>query len=418
MAEKKRVAILGSTGSVGVSALEVIAAFADRLEVVGLVARRSVERLREQVRQFRPRWAVLTEESLRWQVRGEEFAPTRLEFGDVAVHELVASSDVDVVLVAIVGAAGLIGAWSAIAAGKTVALANKEALVCAGPLLLKEARQSGAVLLPVDSEHSAIFQLLQGRDHREVERIILTASGGPFRGKSPAELEQVTATEALRHPTWHMGPKITIDSATLMNKALEIIEARWWFDLPPQRIQVLIHPESVVHGLVELRDGSVLGHLSAPDMRLPIQYALLYPERPTGPANRLDWTKLRELHFELADADRFPALQLGYEVASRNDLSGAVLNAANEVAVEYFLAGRCRFLDIVRVCRTVLQAYDRRAGVPVEAVARLPIAREHSPTGTDFSTSAWPPDTAVQILEAIQAADRWARQEASRCLHT
>jgi 1-deoxy-D-xylulose-5-phosphate reductoisomerase len=242
MAEKKRVAILGSTGSIGVSALEVVAAFADRLEVVGLAARKSVERLREQVRQFRPKWAVLTEETLRDRVSADEFAPAQLHFGEAALRELVASSDVDIVLVAIVGAAGLVGAWSAIAAGKTVALANKEALVCAGSHLLELARRSQALLLPVDSEHSAIFQLLHHLPREQIERIILTASGGPFREKSLAELQQVTAEQALKHPTWHMGPKITVDSATLMNKALEIIEARWWFDLPAERIQVLIHP--------------------------------------------------------------------------------------------------------------------------------------------------------------------------------
>jgi 1-deoxy-D-xylulose-5-phosphate reductoisomerase len=405
MAEKKRVAILGSTGSIGVSALEVVAAFADRLEVVGLAARKSVERLREQVRQFRPKWAVLTEETLRDRVSADEFTPAQLHFGEAALRELVASSDVDIVLVAIVGAAGLVGAWSAIAAGKTVALANKEALVCAGSHLLELARRSQALLLPVDSEHSAIFQLLHHLPREQIERIILTASGGPFREKSLAELQQVTAEQALKHPTWHMGPKITVDSATLMNKALEIIEARWWFDLPAERIQVLIHPESVVHGLVELQDGVVLAQLSAPDMRLPIQYALLYPQRPRGPGRRLDWGQLRQLHFEPPDLTRFPALELGYEVARRNDLSGAVLNAANEVAVELFLAGRCRFLDIVRVCRAVLEAYDR--GVDLPAAVRWAT-----------SDSAAAPTTDAAALQAILAADRWARQEAYRCLQT
>lgn len=405
--QKRRIVILGSTGSIGVNALDVVAAFPDRLEVVGLAARQNAARLLEQARRFQPRWAVLTEEKLHEQVRAEDFRPTQLLFGEAALRELAAQAGVEVVLVAIVGAAGLIGTWSAVEAGKTVALANKEALVLAGPLLLQLAERHQARILPVDSEHSAIFQLLQGRDRTDLARILLTASGGPFRGMRRAELEKVTAQQALRHPTWHMGPKITIDSATLMNKALEIVEARWLFDVAPEQIQVLIHPESLVHGLVEMRDGTIFAQLAPPDMRLPIQYALLYPERLPGPAPRLDWAALRQLHFEPPDVETFPALQLGYEVAQRGGLSGAVLNAANEVAVEYFLAGRCRFLDIPRVCRTVLDAYYRRT----DLMAPSSTPATPSPPDTQAPSEAW-------SLENILAADRWARQEASRCLST
>jgi len=235
--------------------------------------------------------------------------------------------------------------------------------------------------LPVDSEHSAIFQALQGSKPDEVERVVLTASGGPFRGRKAADLACVSVEEALRHPTWRMGPKITIDSATLMNKALEIIEARWLFDLPPERIEVIIHPESVIHSFVEFKDGSVLAQLSPPDMRLPIQYALTYPERCAGPARRLNWRELGAWHFEQPDHETFPAIQLGYEVARRGGTCGAVLNAANEAAVGRFLEGGLRFLDISRVCRAVLENHHYSA----------------RPT-----------------LGELVAVDHWARQEVAR----
>jgi 1-deoxy-D-xylulose-5-phosphate reductoisomerase len=293
----------------------------------------------------------------------------------------VSDPDVDVVLSAIVGAAGLEGTWAALEAGKTVAVANKETLVMAGPLVMDLAARRGAVVLPVDSEHSAVFQALRGSRAEEVERIVLTASGGPFRGKKAAELANVTVTQALRHPTWRMGPKITVDSATLMNKALEVIEARWLFGLPPERIEVVIHPESIVHSFVEFVDGSVLAQLSPPDMRLPIQYALTYPERVPGPARKLCWRELSRLTFEQPDLETFPAVQLGYEVARRGGTCGAVLNAANEAAVGRFLAGELAFLDIPRACRAVLEHHD-------------------------FS--------ARPTLAELAALDRWARREVAR----
>jgi 1-deoxy-D-xylulose-5-phosphate reductoisomerase len=259
-----------------------------------------------------------------------------------------------VVLTAIVGSAGLAGTMIALEAGKTIALANKETLVMAGQQVMELAARKHARILPVDSEHSAIFQALQAGQPREVARVVLTSSGGPFRGKTRAELAHVTPEQALKHPTWKMGRKISIDSATLMNKALEIIEARWLFNLRPEQIQVVIHPESIVHSFVEFIDGSIVAQMSPPDMCLPIQYALTYPERVNGPAQRLNWEEMRSLNFQQPDIETFPALQLGYEVARRGGTCGAVLNAANEAAVGAFLDGALAFLDIPRICRDVL----------------------------------------------------------------
>jgi 1-deoxy-D-xylulose-5-phosphate reductoisomerase len=308
---------------------------------------------------------------------------TELLHGLDGVRRMVTDPDVDVVVTAIVGAAGLEGTWAALEAGKTIAVANKETLVMAGPLVMELARRTGAMVLPVDSEHSAIFQAMRCGKPAEVERVVLTASGGPFRGRNRADLEDVTVEDALQHPTWRMGKKITIDSATLMNKALEVIETRWLFGLPPEKIAVVIHPESVIHSFVEFADGSVLAQLSPPDMRLPIQYALTYPERVAGPARRLNWGELGAWHFEQPDLDTFPALALGFEVARRGGTCGAVLNAANEAAVARFLEGRLRFLDIPRVCREVLGSHH-------------------------FS--------ARPTLAELHAADRWARQEVDRWL--
>jgi 1-deoxy-D-xylulose-5-phosphate reductoisomerase len=276
------------------------------------------------------------------------------------IDRIVTAPEADVVLTAIVGAAGLRGTWAAIEAGKIVAVANKETLVLAGCLVMALARRTGAQILPVDSEHSAVFQCLRSGQPREVKRIVLTASGGPFRTWSARQLTEATPEQALRHPTWQMGRKITVDSATMMNKALEIIEAKWLFDLAPDQIGVVLHPESIVHSFVEFVDGSVIAQLSPPDMRLPIQFALCYPDRLPGIAPRLDFARTGELHFEVPDLERFPALALGHEVAQRGGSTGAVLNAANEIAVERFLAGEIRFTEIVTCCRAVLDhhAFD------------------------------------------------------------
>ena len=357
---RNRIAVLGSTGSIGTSCLDVIAAHSDRLELAGITAHDRWTSLAEQSHRFRPRWAVVSNADHRPSVQGSQFRQgTELQFGAEAVERLAAHADVDTVVCGIVGAAGLRGAWAAIETGKRVAIANKETLVVAGPLVMQLASKTGAELIPVDSEHSAIYQCLQAGRRADVKRIILTASGGPFRGWSKERLEsEVTVERALAHPTWQMGPKITVDSATMMNKALEIIEARWLFGLEADQISVVVHPQSIVHSMVEFVDGSVVAQLSPPDMKLPIQYALTYPDRWSGVSPRMDWTQSSHLDFLVPDLDAFPALQLGFEVARRGGASGAVLNAANEVAVDRFLHGSLKFTDIPRACREILNAHN------------------------------------------------------------
>jgi 1-deoxy-D-xylulose-5-phosphate reductoisomerase len=281
-----------------------------------------------------------------------------LLIGTDGLVQAVTRPEVDVVVSAIVGSAGLRGTWAALEAKKTVALANKETLVMAGPLVTDLARRRGAHILPVDSEHSAVFQALQAGRREELRRIVLTASGGPFRKHTREQLENVTVADALAHPTWAMGRKITVDSATMMNKALEIIEARWLFDIDVEQIGVVIHPQSVVHSLVEFVDGSVVAQLSPPDMKLPIQYALTWPERQPGVAAKLDWGRGMRLEFEPPDFERFPALPLGLEVARAGGTAGAVLNAANEAAVAGFLNGELRYIEIVPACRDVLAQHN------------------------------------------------------------
>jgi 1-deoxy-D-xylulose-5-phosphate reductoisomerase len=310
---------------------------------------------------------------------------TELIVGTAGLEQIVSGPDVDVVVAAIVGTAGLRSTWAAVAAGKTIALANKETLVVAGPLVMKLAERTGAKVLPVDSEHSAIFQALQSGRRGEVARVILTASGGPFRRHTAEQLRNVTVADALKHPTWAMGPKITVDSATMMNKALEIIEARWLFDLPAHQIDVVIHPQSIVHSLVEFVDGSVLAQLSPPDMRLPIQYALNYPNRKPGVARKLNLGESLQLEFEPYDPQRFPAVELGLEVARSGGTAGAVVSAANEAAVAAFLDGALGFTEIVPACRRVLEQH------PFEA----------NPS-----------------LERLLELDRWARQEVVRWVCT
>jgi 1-deoxy-D-xylulose-5-phosphate reductoisomerase len=358
-ARPRRVALLGCTGSIGTSTLDVARHLPDRVKIVGLAANSKWEQLAQQCREFRPRLAVICDPKVSKRIDRALFpGETELLCGEDGVRRLVTDAEVDVVVSAVVGAAGLTGTWAALDAGKTVALANKETLVVGGPLVTELAARRGARLLPVDSEHSAIFQALTGHTASDVKRVVLTASGGPFRGKRIAELQSVTPEQAGKHPTWQMGPKITIDSATLMNKALEVIEARWLFGLSAEQIDVIVHPESVVHSFVEFADGSVLAQLSPPDMRLPIQLALLHPERVCGPAKRLDWQTLSALHFEQADRETFAALDLGFEVARKGGTCGAVLNAANEAAVGRFLANELAFLDIARCCRAVLDSHD------------------------------------------------------------
>lgn len=355
----RNIVVLGSTGSIGSSTLEVAAASEGRLRVIGLSANRSCQRLLEQAQCVRPHWVAVTDEQSGRQFDWSELPKdTQLLLGTEGMERMAADDEVDVVVASIVGSAGLAGAWAAVQAGKTLALANKETLVMAGPLVMRAAAERDAVILPVDSEHSAVFQSLQAGRRDELKRIILTASGGPFREHTRQQLENVTVDEALAHPTWDMGKKITIDSATMMNKALEIIEARWLFDLSPEQIDVVIHPQSVVHSLVEFRDGAAIAQLGPPDMKLPIQYALSYPQRWDGPAAKLDFRRAFSLDFFPPDLDRFPALQLGHEVARRGGTAGAVLNAANESAVAGFLQGRIHFMDMVPACRAVLDVHN------------------------------------------------------------
>ncbi len=353
-----KVAVLGSTGSIGRSALAVIAAAPDALRTVALSAHANLDLLVEQAQHVGPRWVVAADpEAAAAQDWSQLPAGVELLVGPEGLETVARHPDVEIVLAAIVGIAGLRGTWAAVEAGKTVALANKETMVVAGPLVTELARKTGARIVPVDSEHSAVFQALQAGRRDEVRRIILTASGGPFRNHTAEQLAQVTPADALRHPTWRLGPKITIDSATMMNKALEIIEARWLFDLYPDQIDVVIHPQSIVHSLVEFVDGSVVAQSGSPDMRLPIQYALTYPRRTPGVAARLDFGEQMRLDFEPPDLGRFPAIALGLEVARTGGTAGAVLNAANEAAVAEFRAGHLRFTDIVPSCRAVLQQH-------------------------------------------------------------
>jgi 1-deoxy-D-xylulose-5-phosphate reductoisomerase len=373
MSEASRnVAILGSTGSIGGSTLQVIAELPDRLRVIGLTAHRRMERLQQQANDYGPRWIVITDPKAHERSRYQQLPDqTKVFFGHEQISALVQSPEVDVVVSAIVGSAGLTGTWAAVEAGKTVALANKETLVVAGPLIMDLAHRTGANILPVDSEHSAVFQALQAGKPDEVSRVILTASGGPFRELSRERMQHVTPEQALDHPTWDMGPKITIDSATMMNKAFEVIEARWLFGLEAGQIDVVVHPQSIVHSMVEFNDGAVMAQLSPPDMRLPIQYALTYPNRLSSPTPSLDLSKALELEFIPADPVRFPALELGHEVAEQGGTTGAVLNAANEAAVGKFLNRQLGFTEIVPTCRSILNHHNYDPNPSLEELLRL-----------------------------------------------
>ena len=348
----KGIAILGSTGSIGQSALAVVDAHPRKLRVVGLAAGGNAARLAEQVARYHPSRAALATEN----------GPQGLI--DVATHP-----DAEVVLFASSGTAALDAVLAAIDAGKTIALANKEILVMAGAVVTAAAKARGVNVLPVDSEHNAIHQCLHGRQPSEVRRLILTASGGPFRGLAARELATVSAADALNHPTWRMGPKITVDSATLMNKGLEVIEARWLFDVGADRINVLVHPQSIVHSMVELVDGSVIAQLGVTDMRLPIQYAFSYPDRWTAPLPPLDLARAGRLDFEAADTQRFPCLALAFRALEGHDGLPIVLNAANEIAVAAFLEGRLGFTDIAAVIRHAMDAFDEGPGAPVNGLS-------------------------------------------------
>jgi len=384
------VVVLGSTGSIGVSTLDVCRNLGEEVRVVGLVAGTRWQEVAAQARAHRvPRVAV--SDPAAYQRLRSELSGSGIEVlhGSEGACALVADDRCDTVLASVSGAAGLPAVLEAARRGKRLCLSNKESLVVAGPILVQLAKQHGAELLPVDSEHSAIFQALRSGAPREVKRIILTASGGPFRDWPAERIQRATREEALNHPTWKMGPAITIDSATLMNKSLEIVEARWLFDLPPERIEVICHPQSIIHSLVEFVDGSVMAQMGVPDMRVPIQYAITFPERRPLPTAAFDLAAIARLTFEAVDRKKFPSVDLAYEVLRRGGVAGAVFNAANEVARQSFLDGKLAFPAIVRTTERVLERHA--AGGPSR-------------------------DVATPGLEELLDADRWAREEAGRCL--
>jgi 1-deoxy-D-xylulose-5-phosphate reductoisomerase len=348
----KRVAILGSTGSIGQQTLDVIRRLPQHLQVVALAANSDSETLQKQAEAFGVERLGLLDSSESVSAR------FRIYMGVEGLCELVSAADIDVVVVALAGIVALQPTLAAIEAGKTIALATKEVLVGAGEYVMQRAQERQVAILPIDSEHSGVFQILQGNSQKAIERVILTASGGPFRLRPLETFDAITVEEALQHPNWRMGPKITVDSATMMNKGLEVIEAQWLFGLPLERIEVLIHPQSIVHALVEFRDGSVLAQMSQPDMRLPIQYALLYPERIDTGLPRLRLEQVRSLEFESPDLNRYPCLRLAYEAARLGGTMPTVLNAANEVAVHRFLQGQIAFTEIPIIVEKTMEAHQ------------------------------------------------------------
>ena len=362
----RKLAILGSTGSIGTQALDVAARHSDRFAVTALVAHSSSEKLFEQVRQFHPQIAALSVEPK--EIPADIRESCQWMFGENVLLDVVRACDADDVLVSVVGVVGLVAVMEALACGKRVLLANKEPLVAGGELVTEAARKAGHPLLPVDSEHSAIFQCLQGAQGNTPTRLILTASGGPFRTWKKEDIYNARPEQALKHPNWSMGRKITIDSASMMNKALEVIEARWLFDMPAEKIDVLIHPQSVIHSMVEYADGAVMAQLGTPDMRLPILYAMSWPERlPTG-GRRLDFTQMNALTFEQPDNDRFPGLRLAYDALAAGGSMSAVLNGANEVAVDAFLHEKIPFGAIARLVEETMQAVPVIAHPTLEQV--------------------------------------------------
>jgi 1-deoxy-D-xylulose-5-phosphate reductoisomerase len=376
----KRIAILGSTGSIGTSALSVVDTHADRLTIVGLAAGENAELLADQIGRYKPATVAMASGAAIDRLRQHRSVGTIIGgSGRDGLVAVATAPDVDLVLCASSGTEALEAVLAAIEHKKTVALANKEVLVMAGGMVMDAARRNGVAILPVDSEHNAIHQCLHGHDVGDVARLILTASGGPFRGRSASELQRVTAEEALRHPTWRMGRKITIDSATLMNKGLEVIEAHWLFGVRADQIDVVVHPQSVVHSMVEFVDGSVVAQLGVTDMRLPIQYAFSYPERWTAPLPRLDLVRAGQLEFDAPDAEAFPCLRLAYRALDAERSLPVVLNAANEIAVARFLDGRIAFPAIAQIIERTMTAHQ-----PVE----------------------------VTTLSSVRGVDAWAREHA------
>ena len=379
----KHISLLGSTGSIGKQTLEVVAANPDKLKVRALAAHRSDELLEQQIRQFEPDIAVLSDKDAAARLAARYHGRTKILAGDEGLLAAATYDGADTVLASMVGYAGLRPTLAAIECGKNIALANKETLVAAGSLVMAAVRKHGVSLTPVDSEHSAIFQSLRGGAEKEVKRLIVTASGGPFRGKKRSELENVTLAQCLKHPNWSMGPKVTLDSSTLANKGLEVMEAHWLFDMPYDKIDVVVHPQSIVHSLVEFCDGSVIAQLGEPDMRLPIQYALSWPDRFDYSFEQLDLVKAASLTFEAPDLVAFPSLKIAVDCGKAGGTLPCAFNAANEEAVNAFLHDKIRYLDIPYITAAVTQAHD---------------------------------NVAEPQIEDIEQADAWARAEAQRVI--
>lgn len=353
---KKRIAILGSTGSIGTQTLDIISCYSDLFEAEVLTANNNAELLITQARKFNPNTVVIANEDKYFQVKDAlSDLPIKVFAGNKSIADVVESEDVDIVVGAMVGFSGLIPVMHALEYGKKVALANKETLVVAGSLIKKIAEEKSITIIPVDSEHSAIFQCLAGEYKNEIDKLILTASGGPFRTKTKEQIAKVTVKEALKHPNWTMGAKVTIDSATMMNKGLELIEAHWLFDVPTNKIEVLVHPQSIIHSMVQFTDGSVKAQLGIPDMHLPIQYALTYPERLKIESEKLNFVKIGQLDFESPDTERFPCLALAYDAIEKGGNMPCVMNAANEIAVQYFLNEKITFYGISNIIENTMK---------------------------------------------------------------
>lgn len=376
---RKRVVILGATGSIGINAAKVIQHLDDELEVFGLAAKNSTDKLAELANELNAKFAVIGDDAKADQLRSKVPASCNVKSGQDGLVEMVTHPDVDMVLCAIAGTGGLFPVLEAIRAGKDIAIASKEVLVMAGELVMAEVKKHQVAFLPVDSEHSAIFQCLDGKKLEDVSRLILTASGGPFKDASMEKMQQASYQCALAHPTWDMGPKVTVDSATMMNKALEIVEARWLFDVPGEKIDVVVHPQAVIHSMVEFLDGTMLAQMSTPDMRFPIQYALTYPVKHPGSLAPLDFAKFATLQFELPDKSRFPSLNIAYHALQECGTMPAVMNAANEVAVDLFAQEKIKFTEIWNIIEKVMSFHNKL---------------DHP------------------NLDAILSADQWAREKA------
>jgi 1-deoxy-D-xylulose-5-phosphate reductoisomerase len=365
----RKIVLLGSTGSIGTQTLDVVRNNPDELEVVGLAANTRVSEVEKQVREFKPKYVCMYDEAAAKELQAKiSDLGIKVLSGMDGLLEIVSVPEADTVLTAVVGMIGIRPTIKAIESGKDIALANKETLVCAGHIIMPLAAQKGVKILPVDSEHSAIFQSLNGEPKDKVEKILLTASGGPFRGKKRSELENMTAADALKHPNWDMGPKVTIDSSSLVNKGLEVMEARWLFDVSLDNIQVLVHPQSIVHSAVQYVDGAVIAQLGVPDMKLPIQYALFYPDRRPMAEKRLDLFELGSLTFEKPDTDTFRGLKLAFDAAYAGGSMPTVFNAANEMAVRRFLKGDIRYLEIYDMIEEAMEHHTRIDNPDVDAI--------------------------------------------------